>query len=555
MNYLIDYSKREPFYWLNEASVLYLERGYLLSDTSPKTRIRNIADNAEQTLNIPGFADKFYDYISKGYYSLSSPVWSNFGLDRGLPISCFGSYVGDSIEEIMDTTAEIGVMSKIGGGTSAYFGHVRPRGSDITNNGKSNGSFSFLPLLNTTVDVVSQGTSRKGQCAVYQDIEHPDVLEWLDIHTEGNPIQLMFYGLCIGRQWFKEMKEGDVEKRIIWAKVLQRKSETGIPYLFFKDNVNDNKPEVYKNEEIYASNLCTEIMLPSNEQESFVCCLSSMNLLHYEEWKDTDAVQILTMFLDAVLTEFIRKGKGMKHLEKAVRFAENHRAVGVGALGWHSYLQNNMIEFESYEAMMKNAEIFKFMEAESLKASKKLFQLFGPPLKYPDLDRRNTCTLSIAPTKSSSFILDQVSPSVELYKSNYYIKDLAKLKEVFKNPFLKALLVKKEKNTLEVWDSILSKDGSIQHLDFLDDKEKNVFKTFSQVSQLAIIQQAAQRQKFIDQGQSINIMIHPDTPLKDINALYIQAEELGLKSLYYQINLSAAQELNRNLLECKSCES
>ena len=555
MNYLIDYSKREPFYWLNEASVLYLERGYLLSDTSPKTRIRNIADNAEQTLNIPGFADKFYDYMSKGYYSLSSPVWSNFGLDRGLPISCFGSYVGDSIEEIMDTTAEIGVMSKIGGGTSAYFGHVRPRGSDITNNGKSNGSFSFLPLLNTTVDVVSQGTSRKGQCAVYQDIEHPDVLEWLDIHTEGNPIQLMFYGLCIGRQWFKEMKEGDVEKRIIWAKVLQRKSETGIPYLFFKDNVNDNKPEVYKNEEIYASNLCTEIMLPSNEQESFVCCLSSMNLLHYEEWKDTDAVQILTMFLDAVLTEFIRKGKGMKHLEKAVRFAENHRAVGVGALGWHSYLQNNMIEFESYEAMMKNAEIFKFMEAESLKASKKLFQLFGPPLKYPDLDRRNTCTLSIAPTKSSSFILDQVSPSVELYKSNYYIKDLAKLKEVFKNPFLKALLVKKEKNTLEVWDSILSKDGSIQHLDFLDDKEKNVFKTFSQVSQLAIIQQAAQRQKFIDQGQSINIMIHPDTPLKDINALYIQAEELGLKSLYYQINLSAAQELNRNLLECKSCES
>ena len=555
MNYLIDYSKREPFYWLNEASVLYLERGYLLSDTSPKTRIRNIADNAEQTLNIPGFADKFYDYISKGYYSLSSPVWSNFGLDRGLPISCFGSYVGDSIEEIMDTTAEIGVMSKIGGGTSAYFGHVRPRGSDITNNGKSNGSFSFLPLLNTTVDVVSQGTSRKGQCAVYQDIEHPDVLEWLDIHTEGNPIQLMFYGLCIGRQWFKEMKEGDVEKRIIWAKVLQRKSETGIPYLFFKDNVNDNKPEVYKNEEIYASNLCTEIMLPSNEQESFVCCLSSMNLLHYEEWKDTDAVQILTMFLDAVLTEFIRKGKGMKHLEKAVRFAENHRAVGVGALGWHSYLQNNMIEFESYEAMMKNAEIFKFMEAESLKASKKLFQLFGPPLKYPDLDRRNTCTLSIAPTKSSSFILDQVSPSVELYKSNYYIKDLAKLKEVFKNPFLKALLVKKEKNTLEVWDSILSKDGSIQHLDFLDDKEKNVFKTFSQVSQLAIIQQAAQRQKFIDQGQSINIMIHPDTPLKDINALYIEAEELGLKSLYYQINLSAAQELNRNLLECKSCES
>ncbi len=550
-----DYSTREPFYWLNSASKLYLERGYLLPDTDAITRIKDIGDHAEKILNIPGFSDKFFDYMSKGYYSLSSPVWSNFGLKRGLPISCFGSYVGDSIVEIMDTTAEIGVMSQVGGGTSAYWGHVRGRGSDITNNGKSNGSFSFLPLLNTTVDVVSQGTSRKGQCAVYQDIEHPDVAEWLDIHTEGNPIQLMFYGLCIGRQWFKEMKEGDTEKRGIWAKVLQRRSETGIPYLFFKDNVNDNKPEVYKDEEIYASNLCTEIMLPSNEDESFVCCLSSMNLLHYEEWKNTDAVEILTMFLDTVLTEFIQKGSKLRHLEKAVNFAKNHRAIGVGVLGWHSYLQNNQIEFESYEAMQKNAEIFKLIQTKTLEASKKMCNLFGPPLKYYDLDRRNTTTVSIAPTKSSSFILGQVSPSVEPYKSNYYIKDLAKTKEVYKNPFLKQLLIEKNENTTEVWDSILAKDGSVQHLDFLNDKEKSVFKTFSELSQLSIIQQAAQRQKFIDQGQSINIMIHPDTPLKDINALYIQAEELGLKSLYYQINLSAAQEMNRNLLECKSCES
>ncbi len=550
-----NYSNREPFYWLNPASILFLERGYLLPNTDAFTRIRDIGNHAEYILKTPGFSDKFYNYMSKGYYSLSSPVWSNFGLKRGLPISCFGSYVGDSIVEIMDTTAEIGVMSQVGGGTSGYWGHVRPRGADITNNGKSNGSFSFLPLLNTTVDVVSQGTSRKGQCAVYQDVEHPDIEEWLDIHTEGNPIQLMFYGVCIGRQWFKEMKEGDVHKRTIWAKILQRRSETGIPYLFFKDNVNDNKPECYKDEDIYASNLCTEIMLPSNENESFVCCLSSMNLLHYEEWKDTDAVEVLTMFLDAVLSEFIEKGSKIKHLNKAVNFAKNHRAIGVGALGWHSYLQNNQIEFESYEAMQKNAEIFKLIQYRTNLASKELHSKFGPPLKYPNLDRRNTTTVSIAPTKSSSFILDQVSPSVELYKSNYYIKDLAKTKEVFKNPFLKELLKQSDNNTTEVWDSILSRDGSVQHLEFLTDKERGIFKTFSEVSQLSIIQQAAQRQKFIDQGQSINVMIHPDTPLKDINTLYIQAEELGLKSLYYQINLSAAQELNRNLLECKSCES
>lgn len=550
-----NYENREPFYWLNNASKLYLERGYLLPDTDAIQRVTDIADNAEKILGIPGFAFRFFDYMSKGYYSLSSPVWSNFGLNKGLPISCFGSYVGDSIEDIMGVNAEIGVMSKIGGGTSAYFGHVRPRGSDITNNGKSNGSFSFLPLTNTVVDVVSQGTSRKGQCAVYQDIEHPDIEEWLDIHTEGNPIQLMFYGVCIGKEWFKEMKEGDVNKRNIWAKVLQRRSETGIPYIFFKDNANDNKPEVYKDEKIYASNLCTEIMLPSNENESFVCCLSSMNLLHYDEWKDTDAVEILTMFLDAVMTEFIEKGSKMKYLDKAVNFAKNHRAIGVGVLGWHSYLQNNKIEFESFEAMQKNAEIFKFLQEKSLIASKKLYETLGPPIKYPNLDRRNTTLLSVAPTKSSSFILGQVSPSVEPLKSNYYIKDLAKTKEVYKNPFLKQLLIEKGFNTVEVWDDILSKDGSVQHLDFLDEKQKSIFKTFSELSQLSIIQQAAQRQKFIDQGQSINVMIHPNTPLKDINRLYIEAEELGLKSLYYQINLSAAQELNRNLLECKSCES
>ena len=554
MNYF-NYSEREPFYWLNSASKLFLERGYLLPDTDAIQRITDIADNAQHILKIPRFKEKFFEYMSKGYYSLSSPVWSNFGLSKGLPISCFGSYVGDSIEDIMGTNAEIGMMSKIGGGTSAYFGHVRPRGSDITNNGKSNGSFSFLPLTNTVVDVVSQGTSRKGQCAVYQDIEHPDIEEWLDIHTEGNPIQLMFYGVCVGKEWFKEMKEGDVSKRNIWAKILQRRSETGIPYIFFKDNVNENKPEIYKNEKIYASNLCTEIMLPSNENESFVCCLSSMNLLHYDEWKDTDAVEILTMFLDAVMTEFIEKGSKIKYLEKAVNFAKNHRAIGVGVLGWYSYLQNNKIEFESFEAMQKNAEIFKFLQEKTLVASKKLYETLGPPNKYPELDRRNTTLVSIAPTKSSSFILGQVSPSVEPLKSNYYIKDLAKTKEVYRNPFLKQLLTEKGFNTAEVWDNILSKDGSVQHLDFLDEKEKNIFKTFSELSQLSIIQQAAQRQKFIDQGQSINIMIHPNTPLKDINKLYIKAEELGLKSLYYQINLSAAQELNRNLLECKSCES
>ena len=551
----IDYSERKPFFWLNESSRTFLERGYLLPDVTPEQRIKEIAAAAASYLQIEGFEEKFIDYMSKGYFSLSSPIWSNFGLNRGLPISCFGSYVDDSIIGIIDATAEVGVMSKSGGGTSAYMGHIRPRGSSITNNGQTNGSFSFVPLFDTMVDVVSQGTSRKGQCAVYIDIEHPDIHEWLNIHTEGNPIQLIYYGVSVGKEWLNEMKAGDEGKRALWAKVLQRRSETGIPYLFFKDNVNNNKPEVYKDEQIYASNLCTEIMLPSNKDESFVCCLSSMNMLFYEEWKDTDAVQILTYFLDAVMEEFIKKGSKVKYLERAVTFARNHRALGIGVLGWHSYLQNNQIAFESFQAMQKNAEIFAFMEKETYKASQDLYKKLGAPEKYPNLDRRNTTLMSIAPTKSSSYILGQVSPSIEPYKSNYYIKDLAKIKEPFRNPYLKALLKEKKKNTDEVWDSILAKDGSVQHLSFLSEEEKSIFKTFKEISQLSVIQQAAQRQKFIDQGQSVNLMIHPDTPLKDINYLYLQAEELGLKSLYYQINLSAAQEFNRNILDCTSCEA
>ena len=549
-------ASRPGFAWLNEDSRLFLERGYLLDGTTPEDRIRSIANHAGKILNDPTFADRFHHYMACGYYSLSSPVWSNFGLSRGLPISCFGSYIGDSIYDIMRTTAEVGMMSKIGGGTSAYFGAIRPRGSDISNNGKSDGSFNFSKLFDTIIDVISQGTSRKGQFAGYIDIDHGDIDEWLDIHTEGNPIQLMYYGVCISNQWLEDMKAGDANKRRIWAKVLQRKAETGIPYLFFKDNANAGRPDVYQALDlpIYASNLCTEIMLPASDEESFVCCLSSMNLLHYEEWKNTDAVETLTCFLDAVMSEFITKSADIPFLDRAHRFAKRHRALGLGVLGWHSYLQSQRIAFDSFAAMQKNNEIFRLLQEKTLAASKKLAAEFGEPEILTGYGRRNTTLMSIAPTKSSSFILGSVSPSVEPFKSNYHVKDLAKIKTTYKNPFLVELLEEKGLNTEKTWESILLNDGSVQHLAALSDEEKEIYKTFSEISQLAVIQQAAQRQKYIDQGQSINVMIHPDTPTRDINQLYLTAAELGLKSIYYQHSISAAQRFNRNLLNCSSCE-
>ncbi|WP_435096995.1 ribonucleoside-diphosphate reductase subunit alpha [Halorubrum sp. N11] len=548
----------EPFYWLNEDSREFLREGYLVEGVDAEERVRQIADRAEEILDDEGFADKFYEYMSRGFYSLASPVWSNFGLERGLPISCFGSYMEDNIESILYTQAEVGEMTKQGGGTSGYFGDLRPRGSPITNNGKSNGSYSFTELFDTIINVISQGETRRGQFAGYIDVEHDDLEEWLNIKTEGDPVQDIYYGVIIGDDWFQAMIDGDEEKRETWAEIIETRINIGVPYLIFRGNMNEGKPQVYKDKDyqINASNLCTEIALPATADESFVCCLSSMNALHYDDWKDTDAVETLTRFLDAVMEEFIQSTEGVKFMERAVRFAKRHRAIGIGVLGWHSYLQSNMIPFDSMEAMEKNEEIFRTIRERSYEASEALADEFGEPEVLEGYGRRNTTTMSVAPTKSSSVILGQVSPSIEPLKSNYFVRDGAKLKSTQKNRFLQATLAERGKDEREVWDSIASKDGSVQHLECLTDEEKEVFKTFAEIPQMAIINQAAQRQKHIDQAQSVNVSIDPsEVSVKEINQLYIEAWKKGVKSLYYQNSVNAAQKFSRDILECRACES
>ena len=554
----VEKEHQEPFYWLNDDSIAFLREGYLLEGVDPKERIRQIAANAEAILDDDGFADRFYEYMSRGYYSLASPIWANFGLDRGLPISCFGSHIEDNMESILYTHAEVGEMTKLGGGTSGYFGEIRPRGSPITNNGKSNGSYSFTELFDTAINVVSQGETRRGQFAGYIDVEHDDLDEWLNIKTEGDPVQDIYYGVIIGDDWFQEMVDGDTAKREKWAKIVETRINIGVPYIIFRGNMNEGKPQVYKDKDyqINASNLCTEIALPATSDESFVCCLSSMNALHYDEWKDTDAVETLTRFLDAVMEEFIQKTEGTQFMERAVRFAKRHRAIGIGVLGWHSYLQSNMIPFDSMEAMQKNEAVFRTIKEKSYAESERLADEFGEPAVLEGYGRRNTTTMSVAPTKSSSVILGQVSPSIEPLKANYFVRDSAKLKSTQKNRFLEAILEERGKNNRETWDSIASRDGSVQHLDCLTDKEKDVFKTMAEIPQMAIINQAAQRQEYIDQAQSINVSIDPsEVSTKEINQLYIDAWEKGVKSLYYQKSVNAAQKFSRNILECKACES
>ena len=543
--------------WLTPESQTFLERDYLLTGQTLDQRVDIICAEAERRLGIKDFAKKFKENIQKGWYSLSTPVWTNYATNRGLPISCFGSYVDDNMESILHNIAEVGMMTKMGGGTSAYFGKLRPRGSEIKDNGQSAGSVHQMQLFDKLITVVSQGKTRRGNFAAYLDIDHEDIMEFLTIRGEGSPIQDLSFGVCVPSQWLKEMKEGDAQKRKVWAKVLQIRAEFGYPYIQFTDNANNNTVDVYKdkNKKIYASNLCSEIMLPSNEEESFVCCLSSMNLLHFDEWYETDAVKMMVYFLDTVMEEFIEKASKIKFMERAVNFAKNHRALGLGRLGWHSYLQSKMIPFESLEAKLYNVKIAKFIKEQSYEASAELAQMFGEPEMLKGYGRRNTTLNADAPTKSSAFILGQVSESNEPAKANYYIKDLAKIKFTVKNPYLEALLIEKDKNTQDVWNSILMNAGSVQHLDFLSDHEKLVFKTFAEISQREVIIQASQRQKYIDQGQSLNLMVHPSIPTKDVNSLMLEAEELGIKALYYQYSVNAAQAFTRDILNCASCES
>ncbi len=546
----------EDFYWLNKDSEKFLERGYLLEGITAKERIREISDRAEQLSEIEGFSDKFYDYMSKGWISLSTPVWCNYGLDRGLPISCFGTEYKDDTADILRGAAEIGMLSKHGGGTAGFFGNLRGRGSSISGGGKTNGTIAFMEIFDTLMNIISQGSSRRGSFAAYLPINHKDIEEFLTIRNDESPIQNLSLGVTIPRGWMQEMIDGDKNKRSVWAKILKKRAETGYPYLLFEDNVNDNKPQVYKDKEldIKTSQLCSEILEITSEDYTFTCCLSSVNLLHYDDWKDTDLVETVTIFLDTVLEEFIEKAEHIPFLEKAVKFATDCRSIGLGVLGLHSYLQSRMIPFEGLETKMILNKIFKNINDKSLQASQMLAKTKGEPVMLKGYGLRFTTRLAIAPTTSSSFILGQVSPSIEPLNSNYFVKDVAKGKFPYKNPFLYKLLKEKGENTNEVWKSILLKGGSVQHLDFLSEYEKDVFKTFGEISQLEIIQNASIIQKYIDQGISLNTMIHPDTPVKDINALIIEAWKLGIKTLYYQRSSNVAQELGRNLLECKSCE-
>lgn len=547
----------KDIWWLNEESEQMLNRGYLLKGETVEGAIDRITMAAAKRLYKPELQEAFKEMIMKGWISFSSPVWANMGTQRGLPISCFNVHVPDSIEGITHKMGEVIMQTKIGGGTSGYFGELRHRGTAVTDNGKSSGSVSFMKLFDTAMDVVSQGGVRRGAFAAYLDIDHEDIEEFLQIREIGNPIQNLFMGVCVPDYWMQDMIDGDMDKRRVWAKVLESRQQKGMPYIFFSDNVNRNKPQVYKDKglTINASNLCSEIMLPSTAEESFICCLSSMNLELYDEWKDTNAVKLAIYFLDAVLSEFIEKTEGNYYLSSARNFAIRHRALGLGVLGYHSYLQRNMIPFESMEAKMFNAKVFKQIQEQSIAASRELANIYGEPEMLKGYGLRNTTTMAIAPTTSSSAILGQTSPGIEPFASNYYKAGLAKGNFMRKNKYLAKLLEEKGLDNEDIWRDIMLNHGSVQHLSALSQEEKDVFKTFKEISPMEIITQAAQRQQFIDQSQSLNLNIPATMPVKDVNKLMLEAWKSGVKTLYYQRSQSVSKELMINFVNCASCEA
>jgi ribonucleoside-diphosphate reductase alpha chain len=542
------------FDWYNDTSKEFLDRGYLNNKTIYE-RIDDISNTVYHIFNDSEIKDKVKEYIELGYYVLPSPVWANVGTNKAAGISCFNSYIEDSIKSILHTAAEVGMLCKIGGGTSAYFGSIRPAGSKISVGGTTYGAVHFMKIFDVIKNTISQGSTRRGEFAAYLDISHGDIEEFLRINQEGHPLQRFPFGVCVSDEWLNSMRNGDAQKRKIWASVLEARCKTGFPYIMFSDTVNNNTVDVYKDKgmRIYSSNMCSEILLPTNSEETFVCDLIGMNLTKYDEWKNTDAVRIATYIADAVLEEFIQLYEKEDLIKRSINFAKRHRALGIGASGYHSLLQSKMIAFESMEAKFLNLEIFKHIQTNAWEASKELAERYGAPELLRDYGRRNTTLTAIAPNTSSSMIMGQHSQSVEPYTANYYIKKSAKKKLSVKNPYLEKVLDIKNHNTIDVWESILIKGGSVQHLPFLSEQEKKIFRTFGEISQKEILIQASQRQKYVDQGQSLNLMIHPNTPIKDINKLMLEAHEMGIKTLYYQLSTNAAQEFIRDILSCDNC--
>ena len=521
--------------------------GYLLQGETPKDAYERVAKTVARRLYKPELADVFFDYIWKGWLNLASPVLSNTGTDRGLPISCFGIDVADSIQDIGSKNLEMMLLAKHGGGVGVGINMIRPAGAKITGNGTSDGVVPFCKIYDSTILATNQGAVRRGAASVNINIEHPDFEEWLEIREPKGDVNRQSLNLhqcaVVGDKFMRRLEQGDKEARNRWSKLLRKRKATGEPYIMFKGNVNKNNPEAYKSNglKVHMTNICSEITLHTDESHSFVCCLSSLNLSKYDEWKGTDLIYHATWFLDGVMEEFIQRAKGLRGFENAVRSAVKGRPLGLGVLGWHTYLQDRGIPFEGLSAQYETRKIFSQIKIESERASRDLADVYGEPLWCVGTGMRNTHLRAIAPTVSNSKLAGNVSPGIEPWAANVFTEQSAKGTFIRRNPVLESVLEDNEINTEKIWNQILADGGSVQNIEELDgllmgdwdEPIKNVFKTFKEINQLELVRQAGIRQQYIDQSVSLNLAFPSEATPKWINKVHMEAWKQGVKTLYY----------------------
>jgi len=565
--------------WLKDKEQIeMLERGYLEKGESPSDRFQTICDTIQKYSTklakteeskeyVKGIGKRFEGYISKGWTSFSTPIIRSFGSEHNLPISCNHTMLEDSMDGIYRRLYETGILGSKGSGTAVNISDLRPIGTPISAGGESNSIIDWIELYADLICKTAQNSQRRGFITFYCDADHPEIMDFLDIGTERIPkdkqrfLTTITTAVVLPVGFRQALKDGDKKRRKIFTKILNTRKEAGFPYILDEENSNKGICQSYidKGMRIRSANICSEAIEYTDYDKTFACCLSSIVAYHWDEIKkDPNFLFDMNIALDCVIEEYIEKGKKFPAIKSAIKFAKEHRTIGLGISSFHSYLQKNNIVFGSLPSFNVNGDIFSNMRQEGNRASKWMATHFGEPKMLKGYGERNTSRMAQAPKKSSSFIDGGVhmaySEGIEPHKINYGEKMVAKIQVEWKNRELESLLKSKNKDSKEVWDSILTYGGSVQHLDFLSDHEKEVFKIFHEISQVDVINLAAQRQAWIDMGQSINLAVHPNASAKDVIKLHLDAFDKGLKSLYYQYNLNAAQQFSQELLTCSACE-
>ena len=548
--------------WMNEVALSTISKGYLLPGETPRKAYKRVSSAIATKLNRLDLESKFFKYIWNGWIGLASPVLSNTGTDRGLPISCYGVDTPDSIRGIGLTNAELMKLTSAGGGVGISLSRIRERGAPIKGNGQSEGVVPWAKIYDSTIIATNQGSVRRGAASVNLDINHPDIKEYLQIRRpKGDPNrQCLNLHQCVvvDDNFMRKLNDRDEEAMGLWLEILKARVETGEPYIMFRDNVNKDNPMAYlmNNLDVSMTNICSEITLHTDEEHSFICCLSSLNLAKYDEWKDTDVVETATYFLDGVMQEFIDKTSGQESMKRTHRHAVKGRALGLGVMGWHTFLQKKDLPFNSIASTAWTHTIFSQIKLKAEAASRQLADEYGEPLWCKGTGMRNTHLLAVAPTVSNSRIAG-CSAGIEPQPANVYTFNGAKGTFIVKNPELVAKLKATKNNTDKIWDQILADNGSVQNLpaDVLPEEDKEVFLTFSEVNQLGLVQQAAIRQKYIDQTQSLNLCFDPTDSPRWINQVHLEAWKLGVKTLYYLRTDSVIKgDLGSRVADCVSCD-